>query len=48
MISHHDVAMFERYADRIYELLPDGQGGVSVRLRIDRPLVADGYDAAGS
>ena len=41
MISHHDVAMFERYADRIYEFIPDGQGGVNVRLRADRPLTTD-------
>jgi len=32
MISHHDVALFERYADRIYQFTPDGTGGVSVRL----------------
>jgi len=32
MISHHDVALFERYADRIYQFTPDGAGGVNVRL----------------
>lgn len=32
MISHHDVALFERYADRIYQFTPDGQGDVAVRL----------------
>ena len=30
MISHHDVATFERYADRIYEFMPTSDG-VSVR-----------------
>lgn len=32
MISHHDAAIFERYADRIYEFVPDGSGAVEVRL----------------
>ena len=41
MISHHDVAMFERYADRIYEFIPDGQGGVNVHLRADKPVTTD-------
>ena len=31
MISHHDVAIFERYADRIYEFSPRGDDGVAVR-----------------
>jgi hypothetical protein len=31
MISHHDVALFERYADRIFQLAPRGDGGVEVR-----------------
>jgi len=42
MISHHDVSLFERYADRIYQFQPDGQGGVNVKLVADRPVVADG------
>jgi hypothetical protein len=42
MISHHDVSLFERYADRIYQFLPAGQGGVNVRLVADRPVVEDG------
>ena len=32
MISHHDVSIFEAYADKIYALAPDGQGSVSVQL----------------
>jgi ABC-type glutathione transport system ATPase component len=32
MISHHDVALFEQYADRIYQFSADGNGGVEVRL----------------
>jgi hypothetical protein len=31
MISHHDVAIFEQYADRIYECVPIGDGKVEVR-----------------
>ncbi len=31
MISHHDVAVFERYADRIYQLGPGAGGAVEVR-----------------
>jgi hypothetical protein len=31
MISHHDVALFERYADRIYQFSPCGDGNVEVR-----------------
>jgi hypothetical protein len=42
MISHHDVSLFERYADRIYQFVPNGEGGVNVRLLADRPVVADG------
>jgi ABC-type glutathione transport system ATPase component len=32
MISHHDISIFENYADKIYSLAPDGQGSVSVQL----------------
>ena len=31
MISHHDVALFERYADRIFQFGPRGDGSVEVR-----------------
>jgi hypothetical protein len=31
MISHHDVALFERFADRIFQLSPRGDGCVEVR-----------------
>ena len=33
MISHHDVALFERYADKIYEFQPQTDGAVEVRER---------------
>jgi ABC-type glutathione transport system ATPase component len=45
MISHHDVALFERYADRIYEFIPDGATGVRVRLLSDQPAEADGHSS---
>lgn len=41
MISHHEVALFERYADRIYQLMPDSEGGVSVRLVGDKAVEQD-------
>jgi predicted ATPase len=41
MISHHDVALFERYADRIYQFVPHADKGVSVRLMEDKPAEAD-------
>ena len=41
MISHHDSAIFERYADRIYEFIPDGKGAVNVRLVDTRPCEVD-------
>jgi hypothetical protein len=31
MISHHDVALFEKYADRIYQFAPCGDERVEVR-----------------
>jgi hypothetical protein len=31
MISHHDVSIFEQYADRIYQCVPVGNGRVEVR-----------------
>lgn len=30
MISHHDTAVFERYADRVYRFVPVGEGAVRV------------------
>ena len=30
MISHHDLAIFEPFADKIYQLAPDGDGAVRV------------------
>lgn len=41
MISHHDVSIFERYADRIYEFVPDGNGAVEVRLFESQPVERD-------
>jgi len=35
MISHHDVAVFERYAERIYRLRPTADGSVEVE-RVER------------
>lgn len=31
MISHHDLATFERHADKIYQFIPLMGGGVKVR-----------------
>lgn len=33
MISHHDISVFERYADKIYEFIPVGDGAVRVEER---------------
>jgi ABC-type glutathione transport system ATPase component len=41
MISHHDVAIFERYADKIYQFLPAADGSVQVRLCHDRAHESD-------
>lgn len=41
MISHHDTSTFERYADKIYELLPSLEGGLEVRLASVRPSTPD-------
>ncbi len=41
MISHHDVALFERYADRVYQLAPRGDGSVEVRQVFEAPADAD-------
>jgi ABC-type glutathione transport system ATPase component len=41
MISHHDVAIFEHYADRIYTFVPDSKGSVEVRQWSPAPTEAD-------
>jgi ABC-type glutathione transport system ATPase component len=41
MISHHDVAIFEQYADRIYQCIPVGNGRVEVRQVSAPPAEAD-------
>jgi ABC-type branched-subunit amino acid transport system ATPase component len=41
MISHHDVSIFENYADKIYALAPDGQGSVSVQLWSPKAVECD-------
>lgn len=40
LISHHDVAAFEQFADRIYRFAP-GPDGVMVKLVYNGPAVAD-------
>jgi len=41
MISHHDVALFERYADRIYQLSMNADGSVDVHQIPTLPLEPD-------
>jgi ABC-type glutathione transport system ATPase component len=41
MISHHDVGLFERFADKIYQFIPDGKGSTAVRSVADHPNEAD-------
>lgn len=41
MISHHDMAIFEQYADKIYSFVPDGQGSVSVQLCSPKAVESD-------
>jgi hypothetical protein len=41
LISHHDVDMFEQYADRIYEFVPQPDGAVRVQLVSRRPGIPD-------
>lgn len=36
MISHHDLALFEQYADKVYEFVPQPGGAVEVR-EVSRP-----------
>lgn len=46
MISHHDAALFEAYADRIYRFHPMRDGSVKVRLDGEPPAVEDGANVA--
>ena len=41
MISHHDVNLFEKYADKIYQFQPDGSE-VKVTEVLNRALESDG------
>ena len=41
MISHHDVALFEQYADRIYQFRVGEEGAVHVELYDDTPREPD-------
>jgi len=41
MISHHDVALFERFADRIFQLSPLANGAVEVRRVFEAPAEPD-------
>lgn len=42
MISHHDAASFQQYADRLYRLIPRAEEGVEVRLLEGEPVEPDG------
>jgi len=44
MISHHDVALFERYAQRIYQFSQNADGSVDVRPLDISPAEADTND----
>jgi len=41
MISHHDVGVFEQYADRIYTFIPDAKGSIEARRWSPPPANAD-------
>ncbi|MFW6081395.1 MAG: hypothetical protein ACOC7W_05735 [Desulfosalsimonas sp.] len=41
MVSHHDPAFFDRYADRIYRLVPHGEDGVSIEYSECKPAEQD-------
>ena len=43
MISHHDPALFAKYADRIYGFHPQPDGTVKVELRQSQPVENDEY-----
>ncbi len=42
LVSHHDVASFREYANRIYRLVPGADGAVSAEIVHDMPVVVDG------
>lgn len=42
MISHHDIATFRQYADKIYRFYEKGNGEVEVEEWKEAPTVADG------
>lgn len=44
MISHHDVALFERFADRIYQFVPCADGSVEVSEVCTAPCEPDQAD----
>lgn len=44
MVSHHDLMIFERYADRIYQFEPKGDGTVEVTLVGGEPDEPDEQD----
>jgi hypothetical protein len=46
MISHHDVSIFEQYADRIYQCVPVGNGRVEVRQVLARPTEEEAYSSS--
>jgi hypothetical protein len=46
MISHHDITIFERYADRIYRFVPAGDGAVRVERVGGEGVGGEGGDHA--
>ena len=44
LISHHDVEMFQRYADRIYQFSLNADGSVCVEEYLENPGEPDGED----
>jgi predicted ATPase len=44
MVSHHDPDLFKAYADRVYQLLPEGGNGVSVKPLEDASTTPDNLD----
>ncbi len=43
MISHHDPALFQRYADKIYQFQRDGDGAVEVVALENDPAFPDNH-----
>jgi predicted ATPase len=41
LISHHDVSLFEQYAERVYQFVPQSNGSVAVKLFQSAPGVPD-------